>query len=164
MEDDLPSAGLSRDLLIAIGCLVVQWGSLESTLNSHLRILLAQPVAAEYRPDNRRLAFAKRLDLYRKLASVFYHGKALKAAELACRMISEVKDEREWLAHGAISQLHDGQLFAVRVDDAMTEPRTDEDRPVDIEFILQAARVMEAARLEMVRAYSSVMRDLRPDA
>jgi hypothetical protein len=154
MTEEYPTFGLSYDWLVAIGCIVVQWSALESALNSHLRTLLHQPAAESHRPKHLSFPFSKRIDLYSKVAPIFYAGDALKLAEKAIRMMRAVKDDSEWIVHGLSMEECDGDLVVFKSDAMRTNKNNETNQRFSLERVVMA--VMEDARLCLVTAYASV--------
>lgn len=162
MDKSLPDMGLPHDYLVAIGCVTVQWSFLESTLNGHLREFLAQPQAKRFHKRNLKQPFKRRLELYETLAIRLYKGDARREARMACKLIRAAIEDRHWVAHGTSGQTADGHFFSLRVDELDSGEIAELTRDQPIERLELAARALGQARLLMIDAYTSVMRDFVP--
>jgi len=151
---DIPRDGLPNDWLILIGAVIAQWSQLEWTLNSHISTMLDQPQAAHVRPPHLRIPLNRRIALYRKLAPLFYVGRALQIAETGVKLMSLTKDDREWIVHGWAMAESDGKLSILRTDQMPDNTYKTIDHLFSRERIICACRAMKQARLCLDRAYS----------
>jgi hypothetical protein len=104
----------------------------------------------------------QRINLYRKLAPIFFSGDGLEAARMAIEIADVIKDDREWLAHGVGFQVHDDTLDIMRSDEMRTNERKTTRKTFTRDRIIAAERVIETARICLLRAYVSIEKTLLP--